>query len=151
MTAAHALVQTHLGRPRTGIGNLHDARRCAPRCSPSSATTPPGTCSSTAEILKPLGTTPETGTAPVLDPAGVRQFIVGSGGVGHYAFGTALTMASDGSVATVARDDDTFGVLKMTLRDGASDWEMVPTTGTAFRNADTQTTGAFSGSATSRP
>ncbi len=102
------------------------------------------------EILKPIGVTPETATAPVLDPGGMRQFIVGSGGVGHYTFTSSLTMASDGSVATLARDDDAFGALKLTLRDGAYAWEMVPTTGTAFRNADAQTTGAFSGTETCR-
>ena len=58
-----------------------------------------------------------TGTA---DPArGIRQFVVGTGGVGHYGFGPPQPNSE-------ARGAGTFGVLKLTLRPSAYDWQFLP-------------------------
>jgi PKD repeat protein len=61
------------------------------------------------------------------DPAGIRQFIVGTGGrsVGglpKYKFGPNIE-----EIGT----DDVYGVLKLTLRTNAYDWEFVQAPGTA--------------------
>lgn len=42
-----------------------------------------------------------------------------------------------------ARDNTTFGGLKLTLHDGSYDWAFVPVAGQSFKNAGT--TGSFSG------
>jgi len=56
-----------------------------------------------------------------LDPVGgVVQFVVGTGGKSHYRdLGTPLPNS-------LIRDDTTFGVLKLTLRPSAYDWQFVP-------------------------
>ncbi len=51
------------------------------------------------------------------DASGIRQFVVGSGGRSHYTI--------DGSEGLEAGDDDTFGVLSMTLRPDGYDWRFV--------------------------
>jgi hypothetical protein len=57
-------------------------------------------------------------------PDGIRQFVVGTGGKEHYPFGDAIPNSE-------VRDSSTFGVLKLTLRDGRYDWTFVnaPATG----------------------
>ena len=63
-----------------------------------------------------------TGTA---DPAtGIRQFTVGTGGAGLYAFGPPLPNSESRGVSR--------GVLKLTLRDTAYDWVFVPIAGETF-------------------
>ena len=53
------------------------------------------------------------------DPArGLRQFTIGSGGIGHYSFGTPRANSA-------ARDATSFGVLKLRLRPGGYDWEFL--------------------------
>lgn len=100
------------------------------------------------EIMKPIGITPEANAAPVLDPAGPTQFIVGNGGKGFYSFGSAVTLASDGTAATFSREDDTFGALKLTLRPNAIDWRMVPVAGDIYNDTSSGTSGIFSGTVT---
>ncbi|GAA2117368.1 metallophosphoesterase [Actinomadura alba] len=56
------------------------------------------------------------------DPAGPRQFTVGTGGVG---FHTDLSPTANLAVANA----DTFGVLKLTLRPTGYDWRFVPEPG----------------------
>lgn len=61
---------------------------------------------------------------------GVRQFIVGTGGAGLY------------KVRRVRRNseiynDNTYGVLKLTLVPGSYQWEFVPVAGGSFRDAGT--------------
>ncbi|MDI1465943.1 metallophosphoesterase [Catellatospora sp. KI3] len=60
------------------------------------------------------------------DAAGVREFVVGTGGASLYRFPAEAAANSE------ARDDRTFGVLKLTLRPGAYDWEFVGQPGGAF-------------------
>lgn len=56
---------------------------------------------------------------------GVRQFVVGTGGRAEYKWGR-LDANSE------ARNNDTFGVLKLTLHSDAYDWEFVPVDGASF-------------------
>lgn len=54
---------------------------------------------------------------------GVQQFVVGTGGFKHYAFGSGpLTN-------TRARNNTSFGLLKLRLRAGGYSWEFIPATG----------------------
>ncbi|HEX8818372.1 MAG TPA: metallophosphoesterase [Archangium sp.] len=57
------------------------------------------------------------------DPArGIRQFVVGTGGMVLYPLGTPLENSE-------VRDASTFGLLKLTLEDGAYAWEFLPAEG----------------------
>ncbi|AEV85687.1 alkaline phosphatase [Actinoplanes sp. SE50] len=59
----------------------------------------------------------------VVDPEGVRQFVVGTGGQAHYRpEGTAATGAPPGAYA----DYDHHGVLALTLRPASYDWAFHP-------------------------
>jgi hypothetical protein len=60
------------------------------------------------------------------DPArGIRQFVVGTGGRELYKWEHKDT---DSEV----KNNETFGVLKMTLHDGGYDWEFLPVEGQTF-------------------
>jgi acid phosphatase type 7 len=59
---------------------------------------------------------------------GIRQFVVGTGGASHTRFGAIWK-------ATQARDNDTFGVLKLTLYPGGYDWQFVPVEGKTFTDS----------------
>ena len=61
---------------------------------------------------------------------GIRSFVVGTGGKGHRGF-TTLRPGS------VARNSDTFGVLRLTLRPTGYDWRFLPVTGGTFSDAGT--------------
>ena len=60
---------------------------------------------------------------------GLREFVVGSGGKNSHRTMGSLVPNSE------AHNDDTFGVLKLTLHSGASDWEFVPEAGKSFKDA----------------
>jgi hypothetical protein len=64
-------------------------------------------------------------TYGLADPLGVRQFVVGTGGRSHYAFGPTQPNSE-------AQNNDAFGVLKLTLHPGSYDWSFVPEAGKAF-------------------
>jgi hypothetical protein len=68
------------------------------------------------------------------DVRGIREFVVGTGGFSHYRFpGPPLPN-------TEARNDDTFGVLKLTLRPAGYDWQFVPAAGSgSFTDAGSGT------------
>ena len=69
----------------------------------------------------------------VADPAtGIRAFVVGTGGIGFYAF-------KDTAANSEARTDSSYGVLRMTLRDGGYDWQFQRTGGTPFTDSGTGT------------
>ena len=60
------------------------------------------------------------------DPArGVRAFVVGTGGRSHYPVGSPLP-------GSEVRDDETFGVLALVLREGSYEWVFVPVPGRNF-------------------
>jgi acid phosphatase type 7 len=65
---------------------------------------------------------------PKLDPQGIQQFVVGTGGRNHVRF------KKPPLVGEVARDDTSFGVLSMTLNAGSYDWDFVPVKGSNFRD-----------------
>jgi acid phosphatase type 7 len=62
---------------------------------------------------------------------GVRQFIVGTGG----AFFTGLGTSFDDN--SQAHQNDTYGILKLTLRPGAYDWQFVPEAGKSYTDSGT--------------
>ena len=57
---------------------------------------------------------------------GLRQFVVGTGGGSHHQFEAPAIANSE------VRNDDTFGVLKLTLRSGSYEWQFIPVTGKTF-------------------
>jgi hypothetical protein len=62
------------------------------------------------------------------DPAGLREFVVGTGGKSHYGF---VSIQPNSQV----RNADTFGVLKMTLHSSSYDWRFVPEAGRTFTDS----------------
>ena len=59
---------------------------------------------------------------------GIREFVVGTGGVNHYRF---VRVAPN----TERRSSATFGVLTLTLRPGGYSWRFVPEPGASFTDA----------------
>ena len=78
------------------------------------------------ERFEPIGATPQDTAAspnfqqPKLDPNGIREFVVGTGGKNHYGFGTQPPLTGE-----VVRDASTYGVLKLTLHPTSYDWQFV--------------------------
>jgi hypothetical protein len=67
----------------------------------------------------------------VADPAyGIREFVVGTGGKSHYAF-------SEIKPNSQVRNDDTFGVLMLTLHSTSYSWRFVPEAGGTFTDSGT--------------
>jgi hypothetical protein len=64
---------------------------------------------------------------------GVRLFVAGTGG------GNLRRFAHDPLPTTEVRNDDTWGVLKMTLNATGYDWEFLPVEGKAFRDSGSGT------------
>jgi 3',5'-cyclic AMP phosphodiesterase CpdA len=66
------------------------------------------------------------------DPAaGIRQFIVGVGGGSRHRFDGPPAANSE------VRNDDTFGVLKLTLRPTSYEWQFLPVAGGTFADSGT--------------
>lgn len=61
---------------------------------------------------------------------GIRSFVAGMGGAGHYGFGTIQPNSQ-------ARNADTHGVLKFTLHSNSYDWQFVPEAGKTYNDSDT--------------
>src|SRR6266516_2355488 len=71
--------------------------------------------------------------AGVADPVyGIREFIAGTGGAGHFSVGTPLAN-------TEVQNADAYGVLKLTLSSTGYTWEFVPVAGQTFRDAESGT------------
>ena len=68
---------------------------------------------------------PQAADGSVDPDRGIRQFVVGTGGTSLTAFGQPLPNSQ-------IRDDDTFGVLKLTLSPASYEWEFVPVSGGRF-------------------
>ncbi len=62
------------------------------------------------------------------DVRGIRQFVVGTGGRSHYPFGPPLP-------GSQVRNDNTYGVLALTLRAGSYQWQFVPEAGKSFADS----------------
>lgn len=60
---------------------------------------------------------------PVLDSNGIRSFVVGTGGKNLVPFTAPPVLGQ------AARNDNTYGVLGLTLRSGGYDWQFVPLDG----------------------
>jgi hypothetical protein len=62
------------------------------------------------------------------DPAaGIREFVVGTGGAGLRSFGRVRPNSE-------VRDSSTWGVIKLTLRPAGYDWEFIPVPGQNFHD-----------------
>lgn len=66
----------------------------------------------------------------VAKPDGIRAFVVGTGGIGFYSF-------SNTAANSAARNSNTYGVLKLTLRNGSYDWKFQPVSGGTFTDSGT--------------
>ena len=67
------------------------------------------------------------------DPAGIRQFVVGTGGASHTPF---VTIRANSEV----RNASTFGVLRLTLRAQGYAWQFMPVTGGKFGDSGSSAT-----------
>ena len=63
-----------------------------------------------------------------LDAAGIRQFVVGTGGKSFHNFG-------DVQPGSEARNNDTFGVLKMILGPTSYEWRFIPEAGKTYTDS----------------
>jgi len=71
--------------------------------------------------------------AGVADPAfGIREIIAGTGGSDFHTLGPTVPNSE-------ARNDQTFGVLKLTLSSGGYDWKFIPIAGQTFTDAGSGT------------
>jgi hypothetical protein len=69
----------------------------------------------------------------VADPNGIREFVVGTGGVlGDYPIGTPIANSQ-------VRNNVTAGVLKLTLHSTSYDWQFVPVAGKTFTDSGSST------------
>jgi hypothetical protein len=68
-----------------------------------------------------------------LDPSGIREIIVGTGGAPPQAFGTTKANSQ-------VRNTGTFGVIQLTLHAHSYDWQFIPIAGSTFTDSGTQTT-----------
>lgn len=65
----------------------------------------------------------------VLDPKrGIREFVVGTGGKNHYRIGAPIANSR-------ARNDNTFGILKLTLKPNSYRWRFIPEAGKTFTDS----------------
>ena len=62
------------------------------------------------------------------DPHGPQAFVVGTGGKDLYKF-------TDTAPNSVTRDNGTYGVLQLTLKDGSYDWKFVPVAGGTYTDS----------------
>jgi len=67
------------------------------------------------------------------DPAGIREFVVGTGGAGQRPMGTIRANSQ-------VRNTGTFGVLELTLGAHSYSWQFVPVAGQTFTDSGTQVT-----------
>ncbi len=63
---------------------------------------------------------------------GIREFVVGTGGKNHYPIGEPIANSE-------VRNDDTFGVLKLTLHPISYDWQFIPEAGKLFSDSGSST------------
>ena len=63
---------------------------------------------------------------------GIRQFVVGTGGASHIAFVSPVANSE-------VRDDETYGVLKLTLHPASYEWQFIPVAGGTFTDSGSGT------------
>jgi chitodextrinase len=71
---------------------------------------------------------PQTPSGTLDTTRGIREFIVGTGGANHTSF---VSVAANSEV----RNQDTFGVLELTLHPTSYDWNFVPEAGQGFTDS----------------
>jgi acid phosphatase type 7 len=71
---------------------------------------------------------PQTPAGGRDDQAGIREFVVGTGGANHTSLATTFPNSE-------VRNDRAYGVLLLTLRDGGYDWRFEPVAGGSFRDS----------------
>jgi hypothetical protein len=74
---------------------------------------------------------PQTPTGAADAARGIRQITVGTGGRSHYGFRSQPVANSQ------VRNNDAFGILDVTLKNGAYDWRFVPEAGKTFTDTGT--------------
>jgi hypothetical protein len=75
---------------------------------------------------------PQTPDGAADDKRGIREFIVGTGGKNHRPFGSPKPNSE-------LRDSTAFGVLKLTLKPSAYDWQFIPEAGKSFTDTGSGT------------
>jgi hypothetical protein len=89
------------------------------------------------ERFDPIGAAPQSTNQfqnPIPNPAGIREFVVGTGGRNVYPFKGRPPLAGE-----VIRDDKTFGVLHLVLGVGSYTWKFEPVAGETFTDAGSGT------------
>lgn len=71
---------------------------------------------------------PQTPQGAVDPVRGIRQFVVGTGGVSHYPITNPIANSQ-------VQNTDTFGVLKLILHPGSYSWEFIPVEGGTFTDS----------------
>lgn len=61
---------------------------------------------------------------------GITEIVAGTGGASHFAFPAGIPAAN-----SQVRNDDTFGVVKLTLHPGSYEWAFVPVAGRTFTDS----------------
>jgi hypothetical protein len=74
---------------------------------------------------------------PVLDPAGIREFVVGTGGRDLEQFRGPFGTPIPALQGEVVRNDRTFGVLRLALGPGSYGWRFVPVRDGEFSDSGT--------------
>jgi hypothetical protein len=89
------------------------------------------------ERFDPIGSTPQ-GTdlyqSPNLDPNGIREFVVGTGGRNTYSFRNVPPLNGE-----IVRNASTFGVLHLTLEPVGYEWRFEPIAGESFTDSGSGT------------
>jgi hypothetical protein len=75
---------------------------------------------------------PQTPAGVFDSQRGIRQFVVGTGGRSHYPLASKIQPNSE------ARDDSTYGVMKLTLHATSYDWQFIPEAGRTFTDTGNQ-------------
>ena len=75
---------------------------------------------------------PQTPNGQVDNAKGIREFVVGTGGAGLYAF-------EHPAANSQVKNNQTHGVLKLTLSGDHYDWKFVPVAGSSFTDSGTGT------------
>jgi acid phosphatase type 7 len=71
---------------------------------------------------------PQTPKGQADPKLGLREFVVGTGGRSHFVMGTPIANSE-------VRNDNTFGVLRLTLHAARYDWQFVPVAGGTFTDS----------------
>lgn len=66
------------------------------------------------------------------DPRGIREFVVGTGGRSHYAIVSPIANSQ-------VHNDQTYGVLKLSLHPAGYDWQFIPIAGGTFTDSGSGT------------